>query len=204
VSGYAPRALKDSVRTRRLICASGWPRNFTVTRACMRRCLNLRNGIPCNCSPLRGVFFVANMVAPMDWITDTIAIGTYVEAHNRVVRVGAGIRSIICLDAAVRDPDEPNLDIDDYEVVDLADGPGNDPRTFDRAVRLVGAFSEQSPKLLVHCRAGRSRSAVVVAGYLMRNRHWSSGKAMAFIAAHRDIQLTPGIEELLQSFTQPS
>jgi protein-tyrosine phosphatase len=139
------------------------------------------------------------MVPPVDWITDTIAIGTYVEARNRLVRVGAGIRSIICLDAAVRDPDEANLDIDDYEVVDLADGPGNDPRTFDRAVQLVGAFSEQSPKLLVHCRDGRSRSAVVVAGYLMRDQHWSSGKAMAFIAANRDIQLIPGIEELLQS-----
>ena len=99
----------------------------------------------------------------MDWITDTIAIGTYVEAHSRVVRVGAGIRSIICLDAGVRDPDEPNLDIDDYEVVDLADGPGNDPRTFDRAVRLVGAFSEQSPKLLVHCRAGRDGSDALTA-----------------------------------------
>ena len=135
----------------------------------------------------------------MDLITDTIAIGTYVEARNRLVRVGAGIRSIICLDAAVRDPDEASLDIDDYEVVDLADGPGNDPLTFDRAVRLVGALSEQSPKLLVHCRAGRSRSAIVVAGYLMRDRQWSSDKAMAFIAAHRDIQLTPGIDELLQS-----
>jgi hypothetical protein len=50
---------------------------------------------------LRGIFFVANMALPMDWITDTIAIGTYVEARNRLVRVGAGIRSIICLDAAV-------------------------------------------------------------------------------------------------------
>ena len=135
----------------------------------------------------------------MNWITDTIAIGTYLEARNRRLRVSAGIRSIICLDAALCDPDEANLDIDDYEVVDLADGPGNDPGTFDRAVRLVGAFSKQSPKLLVHCRAGRSRSAVVVAGYLMRDRHWSSGKAMAFIAAHRDIQLTPGIEDLLHS-----
>lgn len=139
------------------------------------------------------------MAPQMDWITDTIAIGTYAEARDRLVLVGARIRSIICLDAALRDPDEASLDIYDYEVVDLVDGPGNDPHTFDRAVRLVGAFSEHSPKLLVHCRAGRSRSAVVVAGYLMRNQRWSSGKAIAFIAAHRDIQLTPGIEELLQS-----
>lgn len=135
----------------------------------------------------------------MDWITDTIAIGTYVEARNRLARVGAGIRSIICLDAALRDPDQVSLEIDDYEVVDLVDGPGNDPRTFYRAVRLVGTLSEQSPKLLVHCRAGRSRSAVVVAGHLMRDQQWSSDKAMAFIAARRDIQLTRGLEELLQS-----
>lgn len=130
--------------------------------------------------------------------------GLYVEARDRLVRVGVGTRSIICLDAAVRDPDEANLDIDDYEVVDLADGPGNDPRSLYRPVRLVGTLSEQSPKLLVHCRAGRSRSAIVVAGHLMRDQNWSSGKALAFIAAHREIQLTPGIEELLQSLGRPT
>ena len=129
----------------------------------------------------------------MDWITDTIAIGTFLEARSHTLRVDAGIRSIICLDAVLRDPDEPNLDVDDYEVIDLADGPGNDPR------RLVGVLSEQSPKLLVHCRAGRSRSVVVVAGYLMRERHWSCDEAIAFLGGRRDIQLTPGIEELLRS-----
>ncbi len=135
----------------------------------------------------------------MDWITDTIAIGTYVEARNRPLLLGARIRSIICLDRAVCDPDEASLDVDDYEVVGLADGPGNDPRTFERAVNLVGSFSQQSPKLLVHCRAGRSRSAIVVAGYLMRDQHWPSAQAMAFIAARRNIQLSPGIEDLLHA-----
>jgi protein-tyrosine phosphatase len=69
----------------------------------------------------------------------------------------------------------------------------------DQAVRLVGVLSEQSPKLLVHCRAGRSRSVVVLAGYLMRERRWSCDKAIAFIAGRHDIQLTPGIEGLLRS-----
>lgn len=134
----------------------------------------------------------------MDWITETIAIGTFLEARNHSLRVEAGIRSILCLDAMLRDPDEPNLDVDDYEVIDFADGPGNDPRVFDQAVRLVGVFSKQAPKLLVHCRAGRSRAVVVVAGYLMRERHWSCDKAIAFVGGRRDIQLTPGIETLLR------
>jgi protein-tyrosine phosphatase len=148
--------------------------------------------------PLPAVFFIANMASTMDWITDTIAIGTFLEARSHKLRVDAGIRSIICLDAVLRDPDEPNLDVDEYEVIDLADGPGNEPRVFDQAVRLVGLLSAQSPKLLVHCRAGRSRSVVVVAGYLMRERHWSCDRAIAFIGGRRDIQLTPGIEELLR------
>ena len=135
----------------------------------------------------------------MDWITDTIAIGTFLEARNHALRVAAGIRSIICLDAVLRDPDESSLDVDDYEVIDFADGPGNDPRLFDQAVRLVGVLSEQSPKLLVHCRAGRSRSVVVVAGYLMRERRWSCDEAITFIGGRRDIELTPGIEGLLRS-----
>jgi protein-tyrosine phosphatase len=133
----------------------------------------------------------------VDWITDTIAIGTFLEARSHTLRVDAGIRSVICLEAVLRD--EPNLDVDDYEVIDLADGAGNDPRAFERAVRLVGVLSEQSPKLLVHCRAGRSRSVVVVAGYLMRERHWSCDEAIAFIGARREIQLTAGIEGLLRS-----
>jgi len=138
----------------------------------------------------------------MDWITDTIAIGTFLEARNHALCVEAGIRSIICLDALLCDPDESTLDVDDYEVIDFVDGPGNDPRLFDQAVRLVGVLSVQSPKLLVHCRAGRSRSAVVVAGYLMRERHWSCDKAIAFVAKRRDIQLTPGIEALLRCVGQ--
>jgi len=138
-------------------------------------------------------------IVTMDWITDSIAIGNFLEARNHKLRVDAGIRSIICLDAVVRDPDERNLDVDDYEVIDLADGPRNDPRVFDQAVRLVGVFSEQSPKVLVHCRAARCRSVIVVAGYLMRERHWWCDKAIACVGGLRDIQLTSGIEALPRS-----
>jgi hypothetical protein len=93
------------------------------------------------------------MVATMNWITDTIAIGTFLEARSHTLRVDAGIRSVVCLDAVLRDPDEPNLDVDAYEVIDLADGLGNDPRVFDQAVRLVGVLSEQSPSYW--CTVGR-------------------------------------------------
>jgi hypothetical protein len=34
VDGYAPRALEDIVRPRRLVVASGRPLNFTVRRPC--------------------------------------------------------------------------------------------------------------------------------------------------------------------------
>ena len=135
----------------------------------------------------------------MDWITDTIGIGNYVDARNSDLRRAEGIRSIICLDAELADPNESDLDLDAIELYGLMDGPGNDPEIFRRAVKMVGELARDCPKLLVHCRAGRSRSVVVVAGHLMQANGWVSQQAIDYIAGRREIALTPGIEGLLRA-----
>jgi protein-tyrosine phosphatase len=79
----------------------------------------------------------------------------------------------------------------------LIDGSGNDPWLVRQLVNTLDKFVKQHPKVLVHCQAGRSRSVVVVAAWLMRTKKLSPADSLAFIAKSREIALTPGIEHLL-------
>ena len=135
----------------------------------------------------------------MDWITETIAIGNYLDAEDADLRRSHGIRSMICLNGKLRGVRPETLGLDALDNYNLIDGPGNDPDIFRRAVDTVGRFARRHPKLLVQCHAGRSRSAIVVAAHLMRTCEWNADTALSFVASKREIALTSGIEDLLQS-----
>jgi protein-tyrosine phosphatase len=64
-------------------------------------------------------------------------------------------------------------------------------------VDAVAEFVRDAPKVLVHCHAGRSRSPVVVAGYLVRALGLDADAALAHVAARRDVFVSPGLESLL-------
>src|SRR5215471_2766617 len=108
----------------------------------------------------------------MDWITESIAIGNYLDAENEELRVTSGIRSMLCLNGKWRGASPESLQLDALDTYDLKDGPGNDPDIFRRTVESVGRLSKLHPKLLVQCHAGRSRSVIVVTAHLMRTRGW--------------------------------
>lgn len=135
----------------------------------------------------------------MTFVTDRIAIGNCRDAIDLEGIRAAGIRSILCLNGQLRGRSPESCGVEALRVFDLRDGPGNDPRLFEHALRTVGAYSRKHPRLLVHCHAGRSRSVVVVAGHLMQAEGWSSAEAIEFIAQRREIALTPGIMGLLDS-----
>jgi len=135
----------------------------------------------------------------MDWITDTLAIGNYLDAADTKLRQSNGIRSMICLNGELRGVKPQELGLEALENYDLKDGPGNDPAIFRRAVETVARFVSRTPKLLVQCHAGRSRSVIVVAAHLMRVHGWDSRQALSFVTAKREAALTAGIEELLRS-----
>src|SRR5204863_5924235 len=63
-----------------------------------------------------------------------------------------------------------SLGVQRVEVFPLQDGPGDDLARFARAVDLLARLVEEGPPVFVHCRAGQSRSAAVVAAFLMRSR----------------------------------
>jgi len=135
----------------------------------------------------------------MDWITDNIAIGNYLDAEDSELRRASGIRSMICLNGRLRGVRPEDLDLDALENYDLKDGPGNDPTIFQRAVESVSGFSSRYAKLLVQCHAGRSRSVVVVAAHLMLVHRWSAKDALAYVASKRESSVTAGLEKLLRS-----
>lgn len=134
----------------------------------------------------------------MTFITDTIAIGNFVDAENHAAMEAAGIRFILCLNGHFYDCTQADCGVEALTCFNLRDGPGNDPWLFDPAVKIVGEYALKHPKLLVHCHAGRSRSFMVVASHLVRQNAWDLRQALAFIHAKRPEIVLP--DDLLSTW----
>lgn len=135
----------------------------------------------------------------MDWITETIAIGNRFEALDSALRKKSGFRSLVSLDGSMTDDQVLAVGYDDYVCISMVDGPGNDIVSFRNVVQALIDMTEESPPVLVHCHAGRSRSVTVVAGYLIKTRGWSVQKAYDFIAMKRETAVQAGVSELLKN-----
>ncbi|MCA8975320.1 MAG: dual specificity protein phosphatase family protein [Planctomycetes bacterium] len=135
----------------------------------------------------------------MDWITDHIAIGNYLEAQDRDLLGRERIRSILGLDGKLRGVEPGSFGVDRLRVFDLIDGPGNDPRVFQLAVDCVRKFVRDAAPLLVHCHAGRSRSIVVVAGYFVAHLRSTRDDALARVTSKREANITAGLASMLET-----
>lgn len=127
----------------------------------------------------------------MNWITPHIAIGNVQDAQI----LASGVDTILCL--------KPNCcseDREDVEVISLPfiDGSGNRARDLRDAIDSIDAAVQGGEKILVHCHAGRSRSVMVVAAYLVARCGLTAQSALNLIQSKREIFLSPGIEELLE------
>ena len=130
----------------------------------------------------------------MDWITDQIAIGNFIDSRETELLKQGGFRSILCLDCTI-----PALKIDGITryAIHLNDEPCNQVQNFLEAVATLQRLVVTSSPVFVHCYAGRSRSVTVVAGYFMRTTECSPEEAIAKVASKRLISITPGVEQLL-------
>jgi len=136
----------------------------------------------------------------MDWITGTIAIGSRDEAHDALLREQNTFRGLVSLDGSLLDEGAQALGYDDWLCVSMIDGPGNDLTLFRKIVQALIGMTDDSPPVLVHCHAGRSRSVTVVAAYLVKTRGWSARIAYDFIATKREMAVQAGLPDLLQKF----
>jgi protein-tyrosine phosphatase len=87
--------------------------------------------------------------------------------------------------------------VDRVEVVELIDGSGNRPEVFLRAVRLLRDLAAKHPPVLVHCYAGRSRSAAVVCKFFMQEEGNSLVEAMRKITSKRKVAIAAGLQDFL-------
>jgi hypothetical protein len=133
----------------------------------------------------------------MDWITDTVAIGNYLDAQDVELLRRHAIGSILGLVEALEGVEPVVLGVKEIRIVPLVDGVGNDPRLFRHAVAVLADLLRRCPPVLVHCHAGRSRAAAVVAAHLMNALGVGVEKALALVAARRDIAVSPALERLL-------
>jgi protein-tyrosine phosphatase len=133
----------------------------------------------------------------MDWITDTIAIGNYLEAQDAELLGQASVRSVLSLDGSLTQQRADELGLERVVTTVLVDGPGNDLRVFRGAIESLTFLAGTKPPVLVQCHAGRSRSVAVVAGYLIVAQEMAPEQAIEQITAKRECSLAPGLEELL-------
>ena len=124
----------------------------------------------------------------MDSITDQIAIGNFKDAAAPSHEVD----HILCLiEDCCEDRDQAVTN------VPLIDGPGNDEDDVKKAVGALRDAVTAGEKILVHCHAGRSRSVCIVAAHLVLEQGMSRVEAFAAIRARRDVQMAPGVMEIL-------
>ncbi len=133
----------------------------------------------------------------MNQITEKIWIGNYLDAADRDALGKAGIVSIVCLDGCLAKAKAADLGVQRIEVVELIDGTGNSPENFLHAVRILKELAGKHPPVLVHCHAGKSRSAAVVCKYFMREEGNTLGQAMKRITAKRRVMIDAGLQEAL-------
>ena len=70
----------------------------------------------------------------MNFITDTIAVGNFIDAEDRTTREAAGIRSILCLNALLQGCKTADFGVEALPCFDLTDGSGNELRSFSRKI----------------------------------------------------------------------
>lgn len=136
----------------------------------------------------------------MDWITENIAIGNFLDAK----KVPSVIDAILCLKEGCFC--QSREDVDAF-CVPLIDGSGNSKKSVEEAINAIKDVVQEGGKtggkILVHCHAGQSRSVCIVAAYLMRRHEYSDeykrmtkDEALALIKEKRGYSLSIGIEEI--------
>lgn len=132
-----------------------------------------------SCLRLRGRDALPQEVSP------GLYIGSFGAARNRDALATAGITHVVCACAEAEPvfPDELrylHLRVRDEMGVRLSEH-------FDAAIAFIDAALASGGAVLVHCVMGRSRSATIVAAYLMRTERLPMLAALARIRAVRPI-----------------
>src|SRR5437870_10377941 len=89
-----------------------------------------------------------------------------------------------------------------YKNVSICDDESSDIyQYFDDCIQFIDDAIEKGGKVLVHCMCGISRSATIVAAYLIDKCHYSDEEAINIIKEYRDcINPNPGFRRQLKLY----
>jgi len=138
-------------------------------------------------------------VDEVSWITDRVAITNFFSAHQKEVLAAENVDAILCLDHELRGDAPAARGVACIEVAHLVDGP-NDMAAFKRAVSTLSSLLETHQRVVVHCRAGRSRSIAVVAAYLKQAQGLEAAAALELVKSKRPAALAPELARLVELF----
>ena len=131
------------------------------------------------------------------WITDTVAITNYVSAHSREVLAGHNVKAVLCLDRELEGCPAAGRGVASIRVAHLVDG-ANELSLFKAAVAALESLTQMHGRVVVHHRAGRSRSIAVVAAYLTRLLGIGADEALDRVRSKRPSAVAPELIRLVE------
>jgi len=139
--------------------------------------------------------------ADMDLVAPGLYLGDCDAALNKAYLVGAGVTHVLNAAANLtRGPAPVRTGAEYYQDaglrylgLDLIDLPFADvARHFQASADFIDGALEAGGTVLVHCRQGRSRSASVVAAWLMLRRRHTAAAALTLLRRHREVRPNNG------------
>ena len=135
-----------------------------------------------------------------NWVLDRrIGIGNVFAAKDIVLIKEEGIRSIFGLTEELLSVRPAQLGVEKIVVRPMLDGHGNQASAFCHMIDDLVRLEREHGPVMVHCHAGRSRSVILVAGYLRRTQGYFPEVALRLVQKHRHSQIQPGLKPLLNT-----
>eukprot|EP00929_Paragymnodinium_shiwhaense_P011056 TRINITY_DN11631_c0_g1_i1.p1 TRINITY_DN11631_c0_g1~~TRINITY_DN11631_c0_g1_i1.p1 ORF type:complete len:422 (+),score=87.67 TRINITY_DN11631_c0_g1_i1:155-1420(+) len=128
-----------------------------------------------------------------DQIVPNLYLGGITAASDTNTLVDLGFKAVCCCCREMEVPDGDFSKELEYYRVDVEDM-SREPIElyFPEAIEFIDSYVKQEHPVLVHCRAGVSRSATVVIAYLMQKQGYTLHDAFFLARSHRSI-ITPNI-----------
>ena len=134
-------------------------------------------------------------------VTDNLYIGDFPSACNQEELTKLGITHIVTVIVGV---DEMFPDKFKYKLVDVCDNSTTDLyKYFDDCSKFIDEAIKGGGKVYIHCMAGRSRSATILAAYLIYKKKCTEDEAITIIKEKRDcVDPNPGFREQLKLYAE--
>ncbi|MFB6157366.1 MAG: dual specificity protein phosphatase family protein [Haloferacaceae archaeon] len=133
----------------------------------------------------------------MDRVAPYLLLGTVEDANDRGALRRHGVDAVLRVSAP---PARPYPEFVRVQAAPLVDGSDNAYDDFRHAADSLARLLEEGYTTLVHCTAGRSRSAAVVAAVLAVQRDTDVGTALGRVEVKRAVDPHPHLVEQAERY----